>query len=69
MLVERAIESEKLILRILPRGTHMFSLSAQNSDWLKVYALNNFDPDLFIIELTTGVRNNVISRENNKTNL
>ena len=32
------------------------------------YALNNFDPDLFIIELTTGVRNNVISRENNKTN-
>tara|TARA_A100001011_G_scaffold391827_1_gene478104 strand:+ start:2941 stop:3861 length:921 start_codon:yes stop_codon:yes gene_type:complete len=32
------------------------------------YALNNFDPDLFIIELTTGVRNNVISTENNRTN-
>ena len=31
------------VLRILPRGTHMLSLSAQNSDWLRVYAPHNFE--------------------------
>ena len=31
------------VLRILPRGTHMLSLSAQNSDWLRVYASHNFE--------------------------
>ena len=30
------------VLRILPRGTHMLSLSAQNTDWLRVYAPLNF---------------------------
>ena len=30
------------VLRILPRGTHMLSLSRQNSDWLRVYAPHNF---------------------------
>ena len=31
------------VLRILPRGTHMLSLSTQNSDWLRVYAPHNFE--------------------------
>jgi len=31
------------VLRILPRGTHMLSLSAQNSDWLRVYSPYNFE--------------------------
>ena len=31
------------VLRILPRGTHMLSLSAHNSDWLRVYAPHNFE--------------------------
>ena len=31
------------VLRILPRGTHMLSLSAQNSDWLRVYVPHNFE--------------------------
>ena len=30
------------VLRVLPRGTHMFSLSAKNSEWLRVYNPNNF---------------------------
>ena len=30
------------VLRVLPRGTHMFSLSAKNSEWLRVFAQNNF---------------------------
>ena len=31
------------VLRILPRGTHMLSLSEQNSNWLRVYAPHNFE--------------------------
>ena len=31
------------VLRILPRGTHMLSLSSQNSEWLRVYAPHNFE--------------------------
>ena len=31
------------VVRILPRGTHMLSLSSQNSDWLRVYAPHNFE--------------------------
>ena len=31
------------VLRILPRGTHMLSLSAQNSEWLRVYAPHNIE--------------------------
>ena len=31
------------VLRIIPRGTHMLSLSSQNSDWLRVFAPHNFD--------------------------
>ena len=31
------------VLRILPRGTHMLSLSSQNTDWLKVYVPHNFE--------------------------
>jgi len=31
------------VLRILPRGTHMLSLSSQNSDWLRVFAPHNFE--------------------------
>ena len=30
------------VLRVLPRGTHMFSLSAKNSKWLRVFTPNNF---------------------------
>ena len=30
------------VLRVLPRGTHMFSLSAKNSEWLRVFTPNNF---------------------------
>ncbi len=31
------------VLRILPRGTHMLSLSAQNSEWLRVCAPHNIE--------------------------
>ena len=31
------------VLRIIPRGTHMLSLSSQNTDWLKVYVPHNFE--------------------------
>ena len=31
------------VLRIIPRGTHMLSLSSQNSDWLRVFAPHNFE--------------------------
>ena len=30
------------VLKILPRGTHMFSLSSKNSEWLRVYVPNDF---------------------------
>ncbi len=30
------------VLRILPRGTHMFSLSTKDSEWLRVFSPNNF---------------------------
>ena len=30
------------VLRIIPRGTHLLSFSSNNSDWLRVYAPNNF---------------------------
>ena len=31
------------VLRIFPRGTHLLSLSTQNSKWLRVYASHNFE--------------------------
>jgi len=31
------------VLRILPRGTHLFSLSAPDSEWLRVFARHNFE--------------------------
>ncbi len=30
------------VLRVLPRGTHMFTLSAKNSKWLRVFTPNSF---------------------------